>query len=233
VDQASANRCGILVLACMVLFVGQAKTAEGANPPLDGIVVSIRAEEGKKIEQIFCHTFRNGKTVSSTSVYQSEGRIVSACMSPFGNQVAFIKPGGTVAVVGLDGKDVRELVDDALYVQWPASDGGRWVYYLDAKTKSALRRVNVKTKEDQQVVVLDHVVDSIALSQDASPTSGWCLVGGGDSNRYAVLYPMDRGTGSTWAVPQWWTLMAETRINDCACRRMGQPSDCSVPMGRS
>lgn len=192
----------LFLLACFTLLVAPAWAAEG--PPVDGVVVSIHTEQGKKGEELRAYQLKNGKPAGMTTLYPSEERITSAAISPFGNQVALILPGGTVAVVGMDGKNLTELADDALWVQWPASDGGRWVYYMDARDKTTLRRVNVQTKESQAVVTFDHTVDSAAMSQDASPTTGWIVMPGGDSSSYVALYPMARGTGSTFATPEWW-----------------------------
>ena len=194
----------VLLLAASALITGRVWPA-GA-PPVDGVAVSIHSEQGKKGEAIHCHDLKDGKTAANRVLYRTDDRIISACISPFGNQIAFIMPGGTVATVGTDGEGLNELVDDALWVQWPASDGGRWVYYLDARDKCTLRRVNVKTGTAQPVVTLDRTIESAALSLDASPSSGWLVFPGGDSNAYAALYPLARGTGATWAVPEWWQL---------------------------
>ena len=186
------------------LIPGRAWAAGG--PPVDGVVVSIHSEQGKKGEAVHCYELKDGKPTATRVLYQADDRIISACISPFGNQVAFIMPGGTVATTGADGDGLHELADDALWVQWPASDGGRWVYYLDARDKCTLRRVNVKTEKSQPVVTFDRTIESATLSLDASPNSGWLLFPGGDSNAYAALYPMARGSGATWAVPEWWQL---------------------------
>lgn len=175
-------------------------------PPVDGVVVSIRSEAEKKGEELRCYRLKDGKAVATTTLYRADDRIISACVSPFGDRVAFIQPGGTVAMVGIDGTGLAELVDDALWVQWPAGDGGRWIYYIDAADKATLRRVNVTTRKSEKLVTFDRTIESAALSQDASPTAGWLLFPGGDSGAYAALYPMARGTGLTFAVPEWWQL---------------------------
>ena len=197
--------CGILSSIGVAALACHAVAAENL-PPVDGLVISIRSTEGKKPEALVSHTLKDGKTTTNAVVYQAEDRIISACLSPFGNQVALILPGGTVAIVSVDGKNLRELADDALWVQWPASDGGRWVYYMDAKSKCTLRRVNIKTQVNEAVVTFDHAIEQAAMSSDASPSAGWMLVPGGDSGSYASLYPMARGSGNTFATPEWWQL---------------------------
>lgn len=195
------NWCAVIVVVGLLLVSGRAM---GANlPNVDGVALSIQSREGAKGEELRAYELKAGSPTGSTVLYRSEDRIVSACISPFGNAAAFVAPGGTLMVVDIDGKNARELADDALWVQWPAGDGGRWVYFIDAGDKSTLRRANVETSQVEKLVTFDRTVQSGAMSMDASADSGWMVLRVGDAV-YAGVYPMARGNGLTWSVPQWW-----------------------------
>ncbi|MGB3087865.1 MAG: PKD domain-containing protein [Phycisphaerae bacterium] len=215
----------LAVVAAALSAAAAAALAQGGPPPdLDGLVITIRQVNAtapdakpadKKARELVRHELKAGKPIGSKVLTKCDDRIISACLSPFGYEVAYIKPGGTLAVIDTDGANERELADDALWVQWPAGDGGAWVYYLDAKSKSALRRVNLKSKQDQLVVEFDHAIPWFTLSQDATPSFGRCLVSGGDSGMYACVYPMARGTGDLFAVPQWYVLGKDPLAISC------------------
>lgn len=163
-----------LAVVAAALSAAAAALAQGGPPPdLDGLVITIRQVNAtapdakpaaKKARELVRHELKAGKPIGSKVLTKCDDRIISACLSPFGYEVAYIKPGGTLAVIDTDGANERELADDALWVQWPAGDGGAWVYYLDAKSKSALRRVNLKSKQDQLVVEFDHAIPWFTLS---------------------------------------------------------------------
>lgn len=195
-------------LWCIIGLLSLMASAHGSLPDLDGVAVAIRQAPatqpaGKRAEELVAYQIKAGKNAAAKVLFKADEPIAHACVSPFGNAVAFIKPGGTLSVVDIEGNSVKELVDDAMWVQWPAGDGGRWIYYLDSSAKNTLHRVDPKTNEKQFVVKFSSALTSFVLSQDATADWGTCLAWAGDSGIFVCTYPMARGDGDLFDVPQW------------------------------
>lgn len=176
-----------------------------ALPQLDGTVVSIQSQQAvpgrASSERLIRYDIIGGATAGQKVIHQTEGKIIDACLSPFGNQVAFIRPGGVLAVIDIDGGEVRDLVQNVASVQWPAGDGGRWVYFIDAKARTNLWRVNVRSGASEPVITFGRNVPQLILSPDAEPLWGKCLVDSGDA--YTAIYHMSKGDGDLHQVPLW------------------------------
>ena len=80
---------------------------------------------------------------------------------------------------------------------WPASDGGKWLYYMDGQNggnNNVLRRINVDTRQDEFVVRFNRsAAAGFALSLDATPHSGTYVKR--TDNYVIAIYDMARGDG--------------------------------------
>ncbi|MGA2065655.1 MAG: PKD domain-containing protein [Thermoguttaceae bacterium] len=183
---------------------------------VDGFVLSIRYQanehgnihDGSRPGKLMRYDLKNDRVVSSKAL-SDKGDVTGACIGPFGDQVAVTKLNGTIAVMPGDGGPESELVrflgDEqpgkdspaCTGVQWPAAEGGKWIYYLDARNNwanNSLRRVHVASKKDEQVVRFNRsAAAAFALSMDATPNSGHFIKR--TDNYVIAIYDMSRGDG--------------------------------------
>jgi hypothetical protein len=156
-----------------------------------------------------------GDQVVGKKVLDDKPEVMSACISPFGDRIAIVKASGMIAVMPADGGAATDLVsfigDEkpgnelvATYLQWPASDGGNWIYYLDGRKNGAnntLRRVNVATRQDEVVVVFNRSANGgFALSMDATPRQGHLIKR--TDNYVIAIYDLAKGDGDLYACPR-------------------------------
>jgi len=89
-------------------------------------------------------------------------------------------------------------------LQWPASEGGRWIYYMDGRNEgknNSLRRVNVETKQDELVVHFNRAAGGgFALSMDATPHSGKYVKR--TDNYVIAIYDLAKGDGDLYSCPR-------------------------------
>ncbi len=150
---------------------------------------------------------------AGTRVLDDKGDVTGACLSPFGDQIALTKTNGAIAVMSSEGgpeielgrftdngppsKDSPSPSPAGTGIQWPASEGGKWIYYLDARNHGAnntLRRVNIATKRDEVVVHFNRsAAGGFALSMNATPTTGFLAKR--TDNYVIALYDISRGDG--------------------------------------
>jgi hypothetical protein len=183
---------------------------------VDGFVVSIHYQadalgnihDSVRPGMLMRYDIKGDKPVGSR-VLDEKGDVTGACISPFGDRIAITKSSGVIAVLSSDGGPETELgrfADDGppkkdapigTGVQWPASEGGKWLYYLDARNggvNNSLRRLNVVTKTDEFVVHFNRsAVGGFALSMNATPTTGFLAKR--TDNYVIALYDMSRGDG--------------------------------------
>ncbi len=171
---------------------------------VDGIAISahFESERGAKIDDdtiapaaLVRHDIRDDKVATSRVLFAKGAR--AACISPCGDRIALAQTDGTLSLIGIDGGALSDLIhltgDSAL--QWPASDGGEWIYYLARKdgTNAALHRVNVRSKVDEVVVRFNRAVTgSFAIASNATPAYGQCLV---QAENNVIIYDLARGDG--------------------------------------
>ena len=175
---------------------------------LDGIAITTHwAQEGPnpigavRFGNIIRHDIKDGKVEKSTPIYTQDDAGV-ACISPFGDRVAFLRKDGTIALVGIGGGEAVALVKlehgigaeglsaAASCIQWPFGDNGRWVYYIDRP--GVLRRVHVRSKRVEDVAAFNVEAGEFAMSLYASRGLGTLVCGAGGG---AIIYDMAAGTG--------------------------------------
>lgn len=130
------------------------------------------------------HEIEGGRVIRSQAFY-SRGDAGFACLSPDGTRVAFAKKNGALAVVEIGGGREVELCnltgDHAnsnpvvAYLQWPAGDGGEWLYYLQGYNTDGsrnLRRCHVKTMKNELVLSFNRRLSSFGLARSATSSSG-------------------------------------------------------------
>ena len=188
---------------------------------LDGFVITAHRElpagqfgnihDGSTPGVLTRYDIRDDKTVGTKVLYAKDG-VGDIALSPFGDRVAFTKPNGMIAVISVDGGDETDLISFiggeqrkeavATGIQWPAGDGGKWIYYYDVRpgSESVLRRVNVDTKQDEFVVRFNRYGWG-ALSPDTTPHSGHCVMR--TDNYDVVIYDFRKGDGDLFGVPTW------------------------------
>jgi hypothetical protein len=191
----------------------------GRGRAVDGIVITTHYQSDARVNiqdampgHLKRYDLKNDKVVASRVLYGKDG-VTSTCLSPFGDRVAFVKADGMIAVVSIDGGPETDLVrfvdakpktyQAVTSLQWPAAEGGRWIYYLDGRggdRKNSLRRVHVNTRADELVVRFNRgAAGRFALSMDATPTSGH-VVKRTDSS-LLVIYDLSRGDGDLYGCP--------------------------------
>ncbi|HUS93329.1 MAG TPA: PKD domain-containing protein [Phycisphaerae bacterium] len=218
----SVKRSSLVGICSVALFCLAAPAAA-----VDGIVVTARFEkdglgdihDSSTPGVLMRHDVKDDRPAGSRVLH--DGGVGGMCIGPFGRRVAFTKPDGTIAVVGIEGgavRDVGRFVGDekpqeakkperpvATGLQWPAGDGGKWVYYMDGRDRgqnNTLRRVHVETKEDQRVVRFNRSAGGgFALSRDATARSGRYVVR--TDNYTLAAYDLAAGDGDLYAVPQY------------------------------
>jgi len=204
-----------------IAFFMVAAAADGQA--LDGIAITTRAETGAPHSlhspnwgNIIRHDIRGGKVTASAPIYTG-GDAGFACISPMGDQAAFLRRDGSVAVVGINGGDARVLVQRGghrdkegnlpgavLHIAWPYGENGRCVYFLanpdSGGNARLLRRVDVKTGDSEDVVTFNMDVNGFALSLYATPSFGTFACR--PTARMHICYDMAEGTGDLYnAVP--------------------------------
>lgn len=160
------------------------------------------------------YEIKNDQLAGTKVLYDKEpvGTIV---LSPFGDRVVFTKGvSGTIAIISADGGQETDLVTFAdgtprkndnlaiTLVQWPASEGGKWIYYYDTRPgkETELRRVHVDTKKDEFVVRFNRGGWGV-MTPDASPNTGKTVV---RTDNYAVVvYDFAKGDGDMFGLPTW------------------------------
>jgi hypothetical protein len=198
-----------IAAAALLWLVGQGQAVDGilitARYQSDGIVNIQDSMPGKLMR----YDLKDDQVAATKVLYDKDG-VASLCLSPFGDRVAFTKADGMLAVVGIDGGPETDLVRFTgadkpktfgfiTSLQWPLSEGGRWIYYLDGRTGS-LRRVHVDTKADELVVRFKPAAfGRFALSMDATPTRGRFVKRRDDT--LIVVYDMARGDGDLFSCP--------------------------------
>ena len=129
---------------------------------------------------VVVHSFKDGKAGESVTVYE-RGDAEAAALAPGGDQVTFRRADGSIAAAGTKAKGpVMELAPPATAaagssLQWPAGDGGRWVFYLAGKGEWAgreMHRLNVDTKQTEVVAAFNMTPGAFSLTQDATRTAG-------------------------------------------------------------
>ena len=186
---------------------------------LDGIAVTTHSETGQPRSlhspnwgNIVRHDIRGGAVAKSTPIYTG-GDAGFACIGPLGNEVAFLRRDGAIAVVSINGGDARvvckrggsrdkdgNLPGVLLHIAWPYGENGRWVYYLDDPDSGCngrhLKRVDIQTGETQSVVMFNMLVNGFGLSLYATPQSGTFACR--PTARKHICYNMAEGTGDLW-----------------------------------
>jgi hypothetical protein len=209
----AARTCGLAVFA--LFFVVKPSYA------VDGILITARYQSDGIVNiqdsmpgKLMRYDIKDSKVSASKVLYAKEG-VTSMCLSPFGDRVAFTKADGMIAVMGLDGGPETDLVrftgtekpktfEAITSLQWPASEGGRWIYYLDGRggRTNDLRRVNVETKADELVIHFNRPVSGrFALSMDATPTNGHFVKR--TDNLLLVIYDLSKGDGDLFSAPRY------------------------------
>jgi hypothetical protein len=161
------------------------------------------------------HDLKDDRVVASKVLYENDG-VATVCLSPLGDRVAITKPSGMIAVLSVDGGVEAELVnfrgdekpkaDQPSYtaLQWPASEGAQWIYYLDGRNGGAnnsLRRVNVSTRQDELVVKLNRGASGgFALTPDATPRFGKFVKR--TDNYVIAIYDLASGDGDLFNCPR-------------------------------
>lgn len=209
-------RSPLAVLLVGILALLSAQTAFA----FDGYLITIRHQadvgsihDGSTPGQLVRYDVVGGNLKDTRILYSGEPGITEAHIGPFGRQIAFCRADGTMGLISADGGAITELgrfIPEQLVkkdepastgLQWPATDGGRWLYYTTADT-SELKRVDLQTRTHQAVVKFNRDVSGeFALSPDATPSSGYFVK---RTDNYAVvIYNMANGDGDLYSVPVW------------------------------
>jgi hypothetical protein len=185
---------------------------------VDGFVVSIRYQaaglgnihDGSRPGVLMRYDIQGDRPVAAKAI-SSQGDVTGACIGPFGDQIAVTKANGVIAVLGSSGgpqtelarfieEDPKRTAPAATGIQWPASEGGKWIYYMDARNggaDNALRRVHATTRKDELVVRFNRsAAGGFALSMGATPTSGHLAKR--TDNYVIAIYDMSRGDGDLY-----------------------------------
>ena len=187
---------------------------------MDGFVIGIHHQAQKSGDihdsstpgQLLRYDIAADKPAGTKILYDAEPRATNACLDPFGKRVVFCRADGTLAIVSLGDGQVAEIgrfipadrvkkdqpVDTGL--QWPATDGGKWIYYTSFDNN--LVRIDTQTQKQEVVVTFNRAASGeFALSQDATPNSGTFVK---RTDNYAVvIYDMAKGDGDLWNAPVW------------------------------
>jgi hypothetical protein len=185
---------------------------------VDGFVVSIRYQaaglgnihDGSHPGVLMRYDIRGDRPVAAKAL-SSRDDVTGACLGPFGDQIAVTRANGVIAVLPAGGgpetelarfieEDPKRTVPAATGIQWPASEGGKWIYYIDARNggaNNALRRVHVAARKDELVVRFNRsAAGGFALSMGATPTSGHLAKR--TDNYVIAIYDMSRGDGDLY-----------------------------------
>ncbi|MEX1016309.1 MAG: hypothetical protein WDZ31_06150 [Phycisphaeraceae bacterium] len=130
---------------------------------LDGFAVTSHGAFGDHPEAyqskpgvIVRHEIRDGEVTSSSEIHAGPARVPT--ISPDGEQVAFLKASGIIAVMPAEGGPVKDLVqaNPGSHIDF-AADG--WIYYnlgsWTQDTSRRFRRVNANTGEDERVAEIE------------------------------------------------------------------------------
>lgn len=178
---------GRLILIALVMWAMPAWA-------VDGVAIGLHSEAAGRPATLMRYEIREGKVVGSRALCWETA--AAACIGPWGDRVAFGKLDGTICVVSIKGGAVMELGKGAAAasgLQWPASDGGEWIYYLADGADGLLRRVHVQRKTDEGVVRSNRAVKgAFALSPDARADFGRFIATLDDA---VLVYDLGRGDG--------------------------------------
>jgi hypothetical protein len=177
---------GRVILIGLVMLLGMPAWA------VDGVGVGLHSDAVGKPATLMRYEIREGKVVGSRALCAEAA--AAACVGPWGDRVAFLKSDGTICVVRIEGGTVAELGKAAASgLQWPASDGGEWIYYVRGEGDALLRRVHVQRKTDEGVVRFNRgVKGSFALSPDAQADFGRFVT---TLDGEVLIYDLARGDG--------------------------------------
>lgn len=186
----------------------------------DGYVITIRhqSNENGNIHdastpgELVRYELSNGSVRGSKVLYSATPGITTAQIGPFGQRIAFCRADGTLGMMDSDGGNIAELgrflPEDQVKkdqpastgLQWPATDGGKWLYYTSHSNE--LVRIDLQSGKHEAVVTFNRdVAGEFALSPDATPTSGYIVK---RTDNYAVvIYDLARGDGDLYSVPVW------------------------------
>ncbi len=186
----------------------------------DGYVITIRHQsnengnihDGSTPGELVRYDLSNGTVRDSKVLYSATPGITEAHIGPFGQRIAFCRADGTLGIMNSDGGNITELgrfiaegkmkkgEPASTGLQWPATDGGRWLYYTSHENE--LKRIDLQSKKHEVVVTFNRAVaGEFALSPDATPTSGYFVK---RTDNYAVvIYDLARGDGDLYSVPVW------------------------------
>lgn len=208
----------VLLTATVMLLALQAYA-------VDGFVITVHFElpagqfgnihDSSYPGKLMRYDIKNDQLVGSKMLFEGNG-VGVACISPFGDRIAFTQPNGMLSVISVDGGPVTDVVSfigeekpkqgetPSTGLQWPASEGGQWIYYNDGRNggnNNNLRRVNVNTKKDELVAHFNRsTAGSFALTMDATPHSGKYIK---RTDNYAiVIYDLASGDGDLYSCPR-------------------------------
>ncbi len=205
--------------ACLCAFLLAAASVQAA-PKVDGFAVGIKFKpegefgnihEGIVPGQLIRYDIRKGVAVSQ-KVLVEDPEVVFACLDPFGQRIAYTRKNNELVIIPADGGEEKVIGDlskmgpetsgnlDGPGLQWPLSDGARWIWYTDNRDNS-LRRVPVDGGEAELVMKFNRGVGgAFALSMDATPSHGSFIK---RTDNYAVpIYDMAAGDGDLFACRQ-------------------------------
>ncbi len=189
---------------------------ERTSPALDGFAVTVHYEKHglgiihDAIEpgELRRYDLRGDRTVGWSAL---AANAVYLCISPGGDQVAFTRADGGMALVSIDGGDPIELGsytggqagNPGTMLQWPVADSAQWIYFRDCRpgvTANVLRRVNVWSKQMEDVITFNRGGWPM-LSPDMTPHAGHAVLR--TDNYDVVVYDFTKGDGNLKGVPTW------------------------------
>ena len=192
-----------------------------ASPTVDGFAIGVRftppngelgnIHEGSEPGQLIRYDIRKGQVTGQKALVE-EPEVVYACLDPFGQRIAYTRANHELVVIPADGgakKVIGNLAEmgpeakgklDGPGLQWPLSDGARWIWYSDSRDNS-LRRVPVDGGDAELVMTFNRGVGGpFGLSMDATPSHGSFIK---RTDNYAVpIYDMAAGDGDLYACRQ-------------------------------
>jgi len=212
---STLNRACIGCLAAGLLWLGA-----GRATAFDAVVITVRyvlddepgdIHAGSTPGMLMRYDVAEGEVTRKRQLYEAAD-VTYACLSPFGDRVAFTTRDALIKVADLDGGNVRVVghhhggeTPDSVQssgLQWPASEGGRWLYYSPTHESDTLRRVDIESGADEWVMQFNRSADGgFALSLDATPTTGHYIKR--TDNFVVVVYDLSAGDGDLFNVPRW------------------------------
>lgn len=214
-----ASPTSLRTLTCLAALA----LAPGRAAAVDGVLLSVRYETPKMGNihdaatpgKLIRYEIKGDKVVRSRALID-QPVVNGICISPLGDRVAITRADGALAIMSMEGGPQTELVrfigDEKTKpgipaytgIQWPASEGGKWVYYMDGRkggASNALRRVHVDTKKDELVVRFNRSAAGwFALTPDATPRSGRYVKR--TDNYVIAIYDLSRGDGDLYNCPR-------------------------------